>query len=53
VQEYGQAPGWVNGLIPIDNSQDANADGQIYIDINDPVPFNLVGMTTRFALSEV
>jgi len=53
IQQYGTGPSWVNGIIPIDNAGAADANGQVYICINDPVPFNLVALTTRFALSEI
>jgi hypothetical protein len=53
IQKYGQAPAWANGIIPIEDSGDTTPDGQVYIAIVDPVPFNLVGITTRFALSEI
>jgi hypothetical protein len=52
-QIYGQPPGWVNGFFPIDDNGPVDPNGQIYIDIADPVPFNLVALTTRFSLSEV
>lgn len=53
IQKYGNPPTWANGIIPIEDSGDTTPDGQVYIAIVDPVPFNLVGITTRFALSEV
>jgi hypothetical protein len=53
VQKYGAAPAWASGIVPIDDSGATTPDGQIYIAIVDPVPFNLVGITTRFALSEI
>jgi hypothetical protein len=53
IQKYGNPPTWANGIIPIEDSGDTTPDGQVYIAIVDPVPFNLVGITTRFALSEI
>lgn len=53
VQLAGGAPGWVNGFFPIQVPGAARRDCQIYIDIADPVPFNLVGLTARYAISEV
>ena len=51
-QLYGSAPSWVSGIIDVDHADYASPDGQVYLCISDPVPFNLVALTTRFALSE-
>jgi len=52
IQLYGSAPVWVTGIIAVDHAGPSSQDGKVYICINDPVPFNLVALSTRFALSE-
>jgi hypothetical protein len=52
IQLYGYSPLWVSGIIDVDHPGIASMDGQIYVCINDPVPFNLVAIATRYALSE-